>query len=89
MRPTIEDLWNGNLAPGPNCGATDLRAERFTILMDRHKESLEETFSQEQMRIFRKYVACVDEYVRLLSSHAFSDGFCLASKLLSEALSEE
>ena len=89
MKPTIQALWDGNIVPGPNCGAGDTKTERLSIQMDDKREKLEGTLSEEHRRLLKKYIDCTDEYVRMLTAHAFSDGFCLASRLLTEALSEE
>ena len=87
MKHTIEDLWNGNIAPGPNCGVKDAEIERISILMNRNKEALEKVSNREQKTMFKQYTNCMEEYIRLITLHAFCDGFCLGGKLLAEALS--
>ena len=88
MKRTIEDLWNGNITSAENCGVGDPEIEDLIILIERHKGQLNRELGRQQRDIFGKYADCMEEYVCLVSKCAFSDGFCLASKLLTEALSE-
>ncbi len=88
MKRTIEDLWNGNITSAENCGVGDPEIEDLISLIERHKGQLNKELGRQQRDIFGKYVDCMEEYVCLVSKCAFSDGFCLASKLLTEALSE-
>lgn len=89
MKQTLERLWNGQIAPGANCGVNDREIEDVHILMERNREDLNRELGERQKAIFGKYVDCADEYCYLISAQAFCDGFCLASKLLTEALAEE
>lgn len=86
MRRTLESLWNGEIAPAQTCGVGDAEMEHLTVLLDRNKELLKEGLSAEQKDRFEKYEDCVDEFTALSSQRAFCDGFCLASKLLTESL---
>lgn len=86
MKRTIEDLWNGNIAPAEDCGVGDPEIESLVILMDRHKDQLCKELSQRHKDIFEKFVDCTEEYICLVSKCAFTDGFCLACKLMSESL---
>ena len=88
MKPTIEDLWYGHLAPGPNCGAGEMNIEKLNMLMERNGEILSKELTDQQKALFQKYVDCAEEYICLISSQAFTDGFSLACKLMAEALVE-
>ena len=89
MRETLEALWNGNLAPAQTCGVNDPEMEHLTVLMDRNKELLNGDLNESQKERFAKYADCADEFMLLSSQRAFCDGFRLASRLLTEALSGE
>lgn len=89
MKDTIEKLWNGEITPAEKCGADDPELEELITLLERHKEALGKKLDRQQKDIFEKYLDCVEEYIYFTSMHAFSDGFCLASKLMCEALSEK
>lgn len=87
LKRTIEDLWNGNIAPCERCGAHDPEISDLLALMWRNKQKLNSTMSAQQQEDFEKYTDCSDEYVLRITEHAFCEGFCLACKLLTESLS--
>lgn len=86
MKQTIQELWNGNIAPGENCGVGQFKIERIAVLMERNREALNQELGQQQKAIFEKYIDCSEEYLGLLSEQAFCDGFCLGSRLMAEVL---
>ena len=87
MKRTIEYLWNGNITPAEHCGAHDPEVDELVRLMERNKEDLDKELSKHQKDVLDKYMDCTEEYIYLITMLAFQDGFCLASKLLTEALS--
>ena len=87
MKQTLEALWNGQIAPAQSNGVHDPEMEHLTVLLDRNREALDGKLTQEQKDIFQKYIDCSDEFTYLSTVQAFCDGFSLASKLLTEALS--
>lgn len=86
MTQTISDLWNGNIAPYERCGMRDPDLKHLICLMERNRESLLKETTVQQQEIFEKYEDCSDEYLLRMTERAFCDGFCLASKLLTQAL---
>lgn len=89
MRPTVEALWNGNLSFAENCGAGIPEIENLVMLMERNKENLNKELGEHQKESFQKYIDCTEEYIWLLSTQAFSDGFCLGGRLFCETLLSE
>ena len=87
MSQSIRDLWNGNGSPADHCGTHDPEINELVALMERHRESLCKEIGSKQQETLEKYIDCSDEYLLRLTEQAFCDGFCLASKLLTEALS--
>ena len=88
VKRTIEDLWNGKIASAEKCGVDNPEIEHLVMLIERHKELLNQELGQNQKSTFEKYADCMDEYVCIISKCAFHDGFSLACKLMAEALSE-
>lgn len=86
MTQTIEQLWNGSLAPCEKSGAGDSQIKELFSRMRRNREDLMKEITLEQKDIFQKYVDCWEAYECLVTERAFCDGFCVASKLLAEAL---
>ncbi len=89
MRQMLEALWNGEVAPGQTNGVNNPEMEHLTVLMDRNREELNRSLSQEQKDTFDKYTDCAEEFAYLSAYQAFRDGFSLASKLLTEAFASE
>lgn len=87
MTTTLEELWNGNLAPSEKCGVGDPEIKDLIRLMQRNKEDLMQALAPQQFALFEKYADCSDEYVYRMTAQAFCEGFSLASKLLTESLS--
>lgn len=83
---TIEQLWTGVIKPAEDCGVGIPEIENLVVLIERNKEELRRKLGQEQWDVFEKYTDCAEEYSYLVSLRAFSDGFCLAAKLMAEAL---
>lgn len=87
MNRTIKALWGGDIAVGERCGAGDLQLRELLSVVRKHKENLNQSMSAQQQEAFEKYIDSSNEYLYSLLEHAFCDGFCLAGKLFSEALS--
>ena len=86
MCSAINDLWNGNVAVCEHCGVGDPEIENLVCLIERTRNALESKLDHEQKSLLEKYIDNADEFQYLITQHAFSDGFCLACKLLTEAL---
>ena len=85
MKSIIEDLWNGNIAPSKYCGANDPELAKVLLLMERHKTVLFRELEREHREVFEKYNDSIEEYIYMISLHAFRDGFRLAGSLVAEA----
>lgn len=86
MDSTIKDLWRGNIAPCDHCGSHDAELNHLVGLMERNRDELSKISTPGQVEIFEKYIDCADEYALLMMERAFCDGFCLASRMMAEAL---
>ena len=86
MTNAIFDLWNGNIAPCEHCGSHDPELNHLSVLMERHRETLGKELSEAQNEVLQKYMDCAEEYHMRMLELAFCDGFCIASKLLTESL---
>ena len=83
---TLIDLWNGNIAPCEHCGSHDSEINHLFGLKERNREHLSRGLTEAQMETFQKYMDCSDEYLFRMLELAFSEGFCLGSKLVMETL---
>ena len=55
-------------------------------LIECNREALHEELTAAQKETFQKYIDCTEEYFLRMLELAFSDGFCLGSKLVMESL---
>ena len=83
---TISDLWNGDIAPSEHCGVHDPEVKDLLALRERNHKALCGGLTAAQAEIFQKYIGCTEEYTFRMMELAFCDGFCLGSKLVTEAL---
>ena len=86
MPQTIIDLWNGNIAPCEHCGAHDPEVNHLIGLIERNREHLCEGLTAAQKETLQKYIDCSEEYLFRMLELAFSDGFCLGSRLVMESI---
>ena len=89
MSNIIADLWNGRVAPMEDCGRNHPQVRELIRLLDRNEEKLTAELTQGQKCTLDKYTACWEEYLDLITEEAFCSGFCLGSKLLTQALMEK
>lgn len=86
MKNILINLWDGNISPIENCGKNNPEIENLIRLIEINDEDLINILNEEQRTVYKKYVACKDEYLYLITEQAFCDGFSLATKILKEAL---
>lgn len=88
MTRLFEQLWNGQIVPHKTCGDNDPEVQELAELLERNKADLDHALSEAQNALLNRYIRCYEDYLYLIAVHAFRKGFCLASKLFAEALSE-
>lgn len=89
MQQTIIDLWNGNIAPSEHCGSHDEQANHLLSLMERNRGKLAEGLTAAQLELFQKYIDCSEEYLFRMLELSFREGYCIGSRLMTEALATE
>lgn len=86
MTKTIAQLWNGNLEPIRYFGKENPQIKDLEKLIQSNREKLEQNMNETEKEWFEKYSDCIGEYVDKLNEQAFCDGFCLGTKITTEAL---
>lgn len=84
---SITELWYGNITPMESFGENNPGLRQAERLMLRGGVKLEELLSGEEKQLFLRYCENHAEYVSRSNEQAFREGFCLAAKLITEALS--
>ena len=86
MKQAIGRLWSGDIVPAEICGAGHPEIEKLVMLIEKHKRRLEQELGQQQKAVFGKYADCAEEYAQMLAECAFTEGFCIACRLVAEGL---
>ena len=86
MSNTINRLYRGQIEPKNVLGIGNAEMRRAEMLAEKKFYKLKENINEDMKVILDKYSQCIDEYIVLISEQAFNDGFCLATRILSEAI---
>lgn len=85
MKPTLFDLWNGNLCPVKEYCQNNKEVENLERLLKANADKLSEELNEKQTKRFNIYNQCVEEYLQCTNEEAFYKGFSLAYKIINEA----
>lgn len=86
MSRILIDLFNGNLEPHSKVEDNDQRCKNLRRLIERHFDTLQVGLCGEKKAVFEKYNECLNEYEYIITEKAFCDGFCLATRMVAEAM---
>ena len=81
----IKELWYGNVAPFEQCTRGDKQLKELLKLVARNKEELDATLTDKQKETLEKFEDCMNEMHNITERDAFSCGFRLGVRLMSEA----
>lgn len=88
MLNILTQMLNGQVKPFEQIGEGSVDIKELESLIERNSRNLYETLNSKQKEILEKYNACIQEYYGLLIEDAFSVGFSLSTKILTESLSK-
>lgn len=89
MTDTIRSLFNGNLSPIQYFGTQNRELMDLQQLLSRNSERITQLLSEEGQKVLSNYEDCYHEYCAVSVEQAFCDGFCLAVRIMTEAMSGE
>ena len=89
MKPTIAQLWNGEIAPIQYFKEHNPEIKNLEDLMQRNLEKLEPHLSETAQKTVKVYNDCITEYIYLVIQQAFSEGYSIGTRLLLEALADD
>ena len=81
----INELWYGNVSPFEQCTRGDKRLKELLKLVARNREELDGTLTEKQKETLEKFEDCMNEMHSITERDAFSYGFRLGVRLMSEA----
>ena len=82
---TISELWYGNIHPFEQCTYGDKRVKELMKLIVRNRDALGETLTEKQKEVLEQLEECINEMNDYAEQDAFSYGFRLGVRLISEA----
>ena len=84
MRIT-DELWYGNISPFEQCTRGDKRLKELLKLVARNREELDGTLTDKQKETLEKFEECMNEMHSITERDAFSYGFRLGVRLITES----
>lgn len=85
---TLEDLYYGNINPHEMYIKRGSKVDRLVKLICKNEENLITTLTKQQKETFNKFKDCQSEFCDLTARQAFTDGFVLATRIMSEVMSD-
>lgn len=85
---TLEDLYYGNIVPVDHSLKQGSAYNKVSGYIDRHKNDLLTTLTEQQKEIFEKLKDCESEMHGMNERQAFTEGFKLAARLLIEVMQD-
>ena len=86
MKSIIEELWYGNIVPMERITPETAEQKELVGLVERNREKLLDSLTEEQKIIFEKYEDVVWELCSLYERQTFEYGFKLAARIVVEVL---
>lgn len=86
MLNILTQMLNGQVRPLEEIGKDCREIDEVSNFVERNSDNLYKTLNDEQKEIFKKYNDCIEEYYSLLIDEAFSVGFSLSTRILTESL---
>ena len=84
MSSILKEMWYGNIAPHDSIPVD----KQLLSLMGRNREKLEETLTEKQKELLEKYDEALNEMHSAQEIEAFSYGFRLGTKLMTDAFAK-
>ena len=81
----LDELWYGNIAPFEQSTRGDKRFAELLKLVNQNREELVGTLADKQKETLEKYEEIMNEMYNVTERDAFSYGFRLGVRLMSEA----
>ncbi len=80
----LEDLWHGNIRPVETYIEGNTEYKSLLRLVGNNREKFEATLSPERAELFEKFYTAVNEMNSTAEVEAFSYGFRLGARLMTE-----
>ena len=88
MKSVINELWLGNIDPQTDSRNNSQKIKELMEYTALHHEKLNQTMSDEQKKILKKFDDCWSEYMSLAEAAIFEYAFKLGMQIAIETLTE-
>lgn len=85
MNQAIKRLWYFNAKSKQSWEKID-EISQLEKLIKNNQRMIEANCNEGQIRLFRKYIDCIQEYSLLIEQQSFCDGFSLGCRITAEAM---
>lgn len=82
MGNILEELWYGDIDPHEQCTEKSCSIKELLKLIERNRNRLHESMTEEQRETLEKYDDCIDEMHDIMELEIFSYAFRLGGKLM-------
>ena len=82
----LEDLWYGNIDPHEAILSDNRHYKSLLAIMGKNRDKLADTLTDQQRELLEKYDDVINEMHSITEVEAFSSGFSLAVRLMSECV---
>ena len=86
MSNIISQLYRGQLEPERALDNGNIELRKTEELIEKNFNKIRERLDEDALKILDKYKDSIDEYIYLINEQAFCDGFCLGTRIVSEAV---
>ena len=86
MSNIISQLYRGQLEPERALDNGNIELIKTEELIEKNFNKIRERLDEDALKILDKYKDSIDEYIYLINEQAFCDGFCLGTRIVSEAV---
>lgn len=87
MSKLITELWYGNVLPVSDLGKNNSEMRTLLNRLNQNRQNLDNSLNDEQIALLNEYCDTRSNYDALSEEQAFCNGFSIAVKILTEALS--
>lgn len=84
----LKELYYGNIVPTEKCAKLNSEVTELLKLLNRNKEKLTATLTEEQKENFEKYKDCNREIFEICEREAFLNGFRLGARIIIESVNQ-
>lgn len=82
MGNILEAFWYGDIDPQEQCTKKSHEVRELLQLIERNRNRLDDSMTEEQRETFEKYDDCIDEMHDIMELEIFSYAFRLGGKLM-------